>query len=194
MLNLKFIFSIRSDSFDRNLTARLIRKYLHNNQDGFTLIELIVVVVIIGILSAIAIPSFQNAGDKAKQKEASVLVNNYLKAAQAFYAEYGFLPEYSRDLGNFITVTGCRTHDQTYCKKSPLEDFSNRPLRVWYIPSGDMRIYSYKTNIRYQIVAMPDGSDYAKDYGVSGCFNSSNGAVKVLEMTRQGPPVPRINC
>ena len=41
---------------------------------------------------------------------------------------------------------------------------------------------------------MPDGSDYAKDYGVSGCFNSSNGAVKVLEMTRQGPPVPRINC
>ena len=115
---------------------------------AFTLVELIVVVVIIGILSAIAIPSFQNAGDKAKQKEASVLVNNYLKAAQAFFAEYGYLPEYSRDLGNFITVTGCRTHDQTYCKNSPLEDFSNRPLRVWYIPSGDMRIYSYKTNIR----------------------------------------------
>ena len=172
----------------------LIKKYYNRNQEGFTLVELIVVVVIIGILSAIAIPSFQNASDKAKQKEASVLVNNYLKAAQAFFAEYGYLPEYSRDLGNFITVTGCRTHDQTFCKKSGLEDVSNRPLRVWYIPSGDLRIYSYKTNVRYQVVAMPDGSDYAKDYGVSGCFNSSNGAVKVLEMTRQGPPVPRLNC
>ena len=41
--------------------------------------ELIVVVVIIGILSSIAIPSFQNASDKAKQKEASTLSDLTLK-------------------------------------------------------------------------------------------------------------------
>ena len=63
------------------------------DEDRFTLVELIFVVVIIGILSAIAIPSFQNASDKAKQKGPTVLIASYLKAAQAYYTEYGMLPQ-----------------------------------------------------------------------------------------------------
>ena len=61
-----------------------------NNQSNsaFTLVELIVVVVIIGILSSIAIPSFQNASDKAKQKEPATLLASYTKAAQAYFTEY----------------------------------------------------------------------------------------------------------
>ena len=68
-------------------------------QEGFTLVELIIVVVIIGILSSIAIPSFQNASEKAKQKEASSLIASYLKAAQAYFTEntndvFGLLSKY----------------------------------------------------------------------------------------------------
>ena len=54
---------------------------------GFTLVELIVVVVIIGILSAIAVPAFNASADKAKQKEASTLLASYVKASQAYYTE-----------------------------------------------------------------------------------------------------------
>ena len=42
----------------------------HRNQKGFTLIELMIVVVIIGILAALAIPRFMKATTKSKQSEA----------------------------------------------------------------------------------------------------------------------------
>ena len=44
------------------------------DEEGFTLVELIVVVMMIGILSSIAIPQFMTAADKAKQKEATGIV------------------------------------------------------------------------------------------------------------------------
>ena len=62
------------------------------DEEGFTLVELIVVVMMIGILSSIANPQFMTAADKAKQKEATGIVAALVKAATAFQTEYGDLP------------------------------------------------------------------------------------------------------
>jgi type IV pilus assembly protein PilA len=54
----------------------------HRNDDGFTLIELMVVVLIIAILIAIAIPTFLGAQDRARDRGAQSDLRNALTAAK----------------------------------------------------------------------------------------------------------------
>ena len=54
---------------------------------GFTLVELLVVIIIGGILSAIALPSFVSRAKAAKETEARVYVGSANKAQQAYYME-----------------------------------------------------------------------------------------------------------
>jgi len=61
---------------------------------GFTLIELMIVVAIIGILAAIAIPNFLRFQAKSKQSEAKELLSTVYTAETAYFAEqntYGTL-------------------------------------------------------------------------------------------------------
>jgi prepilin-type N-terminal cleavage/methylation domain-containing protein len=57
------------------------------NRKGFTLIELMIVVAIIGILAAIAIPNFLRFQAKSKQSEARELLSSVYTAEVAYFAE-----------------------------------------------------------------------------------------------------------
>jgi type IV pilus assembly protein PilA len=59
---------------------------------GFTLIELMIVVAIIGILAAIAIPSYQSYTVRAQVAEALVLAGELKPSIQDFYKERGRFP------------------------------------------------------------------------------------------------------
>ena len=188
------------------MTARLIRKYLNRNQEGFTLVELIVVVVIIGILSAIAIPSFQNASKKAKQSGAAAQIGTYIKAAQAFYSEFGMPVQNAGSLANYMNVVECNYHLVSYCKSTNNQrdiGVAYPASRAWNSTSGLYTLTMRSSdNNRFRLNALPQRQDIGLrqaysyvDYGVSGCFNYSTGATKIILWNKLGyREVKDLNC
>ena len=58
-----------------------------NNRKGFTLVELMVVILIVGILAAVALPLMQGRIDKAKWSEANAAAGSIRTAVRAYAAE-----------------------------------------------------------------------------------------------------------
>jgi prepilin-type N-terminal cleavage/methylation domain-containing protein len=93
---------------------------INSNQKGFTLIELMIVVGIIGILVAIAAPNFSRYQSKARQSEAKIALAAVYGSEKSFYSEYasyagsmdaiGYQPEGNR---RFYGVGWVAAHSST---------------------------------------------------------------------------------
>lgn len=92
---------------------------------GFTLVELLVTVAIIGIVSAIAIANLANALDKSKQRKSMATMRNLSTALQAYESDNSRFPSdsismqqlqalLSPDLFNSVKVTDGWGYDLNY--------------------------------------------------------------------------------
>ncbi len=75
--------------------------------NGFSFIEFIFVVTLLGITGSIIVPIFNSSQNKARQKEATLIVNSMLKAAKSNYGLYAYLPtsrseEHTSDLSSDV--------------------------------------------------------------------------------------------
>jgi type IV pilus assembly protein PilA len=69
------------------------------NERGFTLIELMIVVSIIGVLASVAIPSYQTYITRAQVTEALVIANEVKTSIKDYYRFKGEFPEDNRQAG-----------------------------------------------------------------------------------------------
>lgn len=87
-----------------------------NRQEGFTLIELMITVAIVGVLAAIAIPNFLSYQARARQSEARAVLSGLFVQEQGYFVvrdRYGSMRELA------FTYAGASASSSRYTFRSP---------------------------------------------------------------------------
>lgn len=78
------------------------------DQKGFSLVELMIVVAIIGLLAAVGVPQYQKFQARARQGEAKSSLSALYSSQQSFYGEWNYYTADLADIGFGVTGTGLR--------------------------------------------------------------------------------------
>ncbi|ENW5433043.1 pilin, partial [Neisseria gonorrhoeae] len=87
-------------------------------QKGFTLIELMIVIAIVGILAAVALPAYQDYTARAQVSEAILLAEGQKSAVTEYYLNHGIWPENNSAAGvaSSSTIKGKYVQSVTVAK------------------------------------------------------------------------------
>ena len=151
------------------------------NKNAFTLVELLVVVLIIGILAAIAVPQYQKAVMKSRYATIKYLANSIAQAEQVYYLANNSYTDNFEDLdiampsgklntstnSNYIYDWGnCRIYtDGTYAFALCINEKTNMGYQIYYstLNAKFCVVYSTsnETDIRRQICQAETGKTEA---------------------------------
>ena len=148
---------------------KAIHKRREDGEEGFTLIELTVVVLIIAILIAVAIPTFLGARKRAQDRAAQSNLRNALTAAKVYYADN------QRYTNEAAVLSGLETSVQW----TTTEPWTSKI----YVENPDPQVICLLTRsasgadfaVRDVALGAGIGTYYAK--GWPGCHGSGEGAV-----------------
>ena len=135
------------------------RKAGWRGDDGFTLIEIMVVVFILGLLVALVGPNVVGQGEVARHRTAKVQVANYAEAVRLFHLDNGRYPDNTEGLSALVPPPPADLpyyNPDGYVRKSPTTDPWHRP----YIYQRSGRSFAV---ISYGADGRPGGDGYDAD-------------------------------
>jgi len=118
------------------------------NQRGFTLIEIMVVVVILGILAGIVVPQLLDRPEEARRTKAAVQIKSIEEALALYKLDNGNFPSTEQGLTALAQKpsTGLiptRYREGGYLKKIPLDPWNNNYVYLSPGTRGDYDLLSY---------------------------------------------------
>lgn len=121
-----------------------------NNNSGFTLIEIMVVIVILAMLAAIVGPKLMGRTDDAKVTDARVQIKNMETALKFYKLDNGVYPSTEQGLNALVTIPTVGVIPKSYkeggyleSKKVPKDPWGNDYLYVSPGEHGDYDLFCY---------------------------------------------------
>ncbi|OGP65040.1 MAG: type II secretion system protein GspG [Planctomycetes bacterium RBG_19FT_COMBO_48_8] len=126
----------------QNFTPHRIRYTLHQ---GFTLIELMIVVVILGLLATIIMPRILNRPEQVRRVKAKIDIRNIESALALFKTDTGRFPTTSEGLEVLVSDPGIKGYNADgYLDKTPSDPWGNKYIYVYPgVKSRDYDMESY---------------------------------------------------
>ncbi len=117
------------------------------NKRGFTLIELMIVIVILGILASIVVPRLMSEPDKARVVKAKMQIQNLAVAVKKFKMDNGFYPSTEQGLEALVTKPSIGKTPQHYpphgyISKVPKDPWGNDYIYISPAEHADFEIIS----------------------------------------------------
>ncbi|MBF8260189.1 MAG: ral secretion pathway protein GspG [Actinobacteria bacterium] len=118
------------------------------NRAGFTLIEIMVVIVILGLLAALVVPKLIGRTEEAKKTQTRVQIKSLQQALELFKLDNGFYPSTDQGLDALVRMPEGGRIPKNYRKggyidRTPKDPWGNPYVYVSPGQRGDYDISSY---------------------------------------------------
>ena len=179
-LNSRLQLALLSRGKDRNLIEK-----------GFTLVELMIVIVIVGILSSVALPNFLSQQDKARATEGKQQISTVLKASYADYQANLRQADAEAAATAAIKVANTNSENFTYDETAAGMLFGFQTAEV--LDTDGVTVLTPASEPRLRMLAGTKGALAGNGF-LGGCVSLDTGKIEISQNLTNPLAIADVTC